>query len=160
MEAGVRVRALTVCPPWSWAIAVDHPEAKRVENRSFGTKYRGPLVIHAGLRWSERGARDGRVLALWRSVHPRTSARLSAGCDPCLMHPGHVVAIAQLVDVHEDTGCCRPWGESEYQASDGSTKRRIFHWVLEDVRQVEPLPARGRLGLWTPDPELLEALAA
>lgn len=44
------MKCITVCQPWSWGIV---HSAKRVENRTWYTSYRGPLLIHAGKshRW-------------------------------------------------------------------------------------------------------------
>jgi hypothetical protein len=44
------VKCLTVCQPWAWAIVHGR---KHVENRTWATDYRGPLLIHAGgsRRW-------------------------------------------------------------------------------------------------------------
>jgi hypothetical protein len=39
------MKTLTVCQPWAWAIVHG---LKRVENRSWATHYRGPILIHAG----------------------------------------------------------------------------------------------------------------
>jgi hypothetical protein len=51
---------------------------------------------------------------------------------------GALVAVADLVDCHPDTGCCRPWGEPG-----------AYHLVLAHVRRLRrPIPARGQLGLW------------
>jgi hypothetical protein len=39
------MKALTIRQPWAWAILSG---CKTVENRSYPTSYRGPLLIHAG----------------------------------------------------------------------------------------------------------------
>src|SRR5262245_47747274 len=43
-RSGERMYALTVGQPFAWAIVAGH---KTVENRSWATHYRGPLLIHA-----------------------------------------------------------------------------------------------------------------
>jgi hypothetical protein len=53
------VKALTVQQPWAWAIIHG---GKDVENRTQLWKYRGLLVIHAGARWSTRGAESPLVV--------------------------------------------------------------------------------------------------
>jgi hypothetical protein len=40
------MKALTIKQPWAWAILF---AGKDVENRSWSTSYRGPVVIHAGV---------------------------------------------------------------------------------------------------------------
>ncbi|HHY88739.1 MAG TPA: ASCH domain-containing protein, partial [Chloroflexi bacterium] len=39
------MKALSVRQPWAWLIAQGY---KTVENRTWATNYRGPLLIHAG----------------------------------------------------------------------------------------------------------------
>lgn len=41
--------ALTIRQPWAWLIAKGH---KNIENRSWTTRHRGPLLIHAGMGMS------------------------------------------------------------------------------------------------------------
>jgi hypothetical protein len=39
------VKALSIRQPWAWLIVTGY---KDIENRSWRTNYRGPLLIHAG----------------------------------------------------------------------------------------------------------------
>jgi hypothetical protein len=39
--------ALSIMQPWAWLIAAGH---KDVENRTWATKFRGPVLIHPGLK--------------------------------------------------------------------------------------------------------------
>ena len=41
------VRALSIMQPWAWLIVAGH---KDIENRSWPTSFRGPVLIHAGKR--------------------------------------------------------------------------------------------------------------
>lgn len=151
------MKAITVRQPWAWAIASG---AKNIENRTQGSRYRGPLAIHAGRGWSERGSESplirqlhGDRLGFTIPVAPMRNVEL--------FPVGAVIAVVQLVDTHPDTGCCRPWGESAYVGAGGRLRTAIHHLVLDDIRALPaPLPARGALGLWTPDPDLLDALRA
>lgn len=143
------MKALTIQQPWIEAILEG---VKLVENRSWSTPHRGPLGLHAGTRWSERGRRDERVLEAFPRSDPRGYALrhkpLHRGSLDGFL-AGRVLGMAQLVDVHPDSGCCRPWGESAYTNADGTTSRLVHHWVLEDPQRVHaPILVRGRLGLW------------
>ncbi len=44
------MKALSVRQPFAWAIVHG---GKDVENRSWATSYRGPVLIHAGMRWHD-----------------------------------------------------------------------------------------------------------
>lgn len=160
-------RALTVRRPWSWCIWTGD---KLVENRTAAWRYRGPLMVHAGVQWSERGAADPLVREVWRRQFPQDPAPLvgprdpTAGFgDPGLMAAGHVGAVCWVEDVHpHGPGCCdSPWAEDRYLEAGGKVRTNVHHLVLADVvRLPSPVPARGRLGLWRPDPDLVAAVVA
>lgn len=144
-------RAISIRQPWAWSVAMlaIDPDAKGVENRSSGFPkgYTGPLLIHAALQPSPRGLADLRV--------QRIAVKHPEAIGAALIR-GHVLAVADLVDVHPDGDCCRPWGESEYVGSDQQLHRGVTHLVLENVVQLaEPVKARGALGLWRPQADVL-----
>lgn len=141
------MRAITVRQPWAWAIV---HAGKDVENRSrnIAGSYRGPVAIHAGLGRFVTGTAASRA---HRAAH---------GTEvPTALHFGAVIGVAELVDVHhscravgpldpDDNPYCSPWAMHGHH-----------HLVLADARPLTtPIPARGRLGLWTPDDELVEAI--
>lgn len=136
------IRALTVRQPWSWAIARGY---KPVENRTWATSYRGPLAIHASLAWDTDPYAIQFVKDAMRTqgVLPPASIR----DDSPLAGVGRVVAVVDLVDicgdgVHGDCAC-GPWAASGQ-----------MHWRLANPRPLaEPVPAKGRLGLWNIDLE-------
>lgn len=131
------MKALSVRQPWAWLIIHG---GKTIDNRTQLWAYRGPVAIHAPARvdWDAFG-------------DPRVPEPL-AGCTR--QHPGWrtgaIIGIAQLVDVHHETGgCCRPWGEPD-----------AIHLVLSHARPIPAIPCRGRLGLWAPAPAILDQLSA
>lgn len=176
--------ALSVRPPWSWAIAHG---PKDVENRTGGVALwrralaAEGLLIHASAGWSRRGAQ--RVAPEWWGKAGHAPATLTedwgatplpspdrvAGMlvhrsiampDPQLrIHHAAVVAACQVVDVHQaEPQCCpSPWAELHYTDAGGQLRRDVVHLVLANRRALphDGIPAKGRLGLWRPDPELL-----
>lgn len=140
------MRALTVQQPWAWAIVHG---GKDVENRVQAWTYRGPLAIHAGLAKPEK---DNLASVAHRVAH---------GTEvPTELKFGAIIGIVDLVDVHVSSYAARPkpvpccpsvWA----QFAEAPTKP-VVHLVLERPRALaRPIPARGRLGLWTPDEKLL-----
>jgi hypothetical protein len=159
------MKALTVMQPWAWAIF----HGKAIENRTQLWTYRGPLAIHAGARWSERGGSSSLV----RDAFCRANSEYNGGSLPewlftvaascCVpgVHMGAILGVVDLVDVHPESGCCAPWGESSYVEHGGRERRQIAHLVLENARLLpKPIPCRGALGLWTPPADIAEKLKA
>ncbi|GAA4075654.1 ASCH domain-containing protein [Nocardioides kongjuensis] len=159
------MKALTVQQPWAWAIVHG---GKTIENRTQAWKYRGPLAIHAGARLSQRGC----------DVVPEILAE-TRGCQVGdylgeELTYGAIIGVARLVDVHlaesaidaewgssviRSVVCCdSPWAEQSYIEHGGRGRRDVVHLVLEDPRPIDPIPCKGRLGLWTPDQDVLDQL--
>jgi hypothetical protein len=122
------MKCLTVRQPWAWLIIEG---SKDIENRSWATKYRGPLLIHAGQHIDKEDA----------EYYKQESAELGLSWpDP--LPTGCIIGMVDLVDVVT---------EHESQWFDGP-----YGWVLANPRYyVEPLPYKGRLGLYDVPDELL-----
>lgn len=126
------MRALTLKQPWADAITYG---PKRTENRTWTTKYRGPVLIHAGAAYDLMGRfiiTDRAALNSWPDTRKA------------------VIATAELVDIHAAAKeCCPQWGEPN-----------VYHWVLDHVTALAaPVPCNGRQGLWTPDADLQKSVA-
>ena len=129
----MKLRALTVRQPWAqWLVS----GAKPTENRSWPTRYRGRLLVHAGAR------HDPSAILFARAMGAAVPASVPAGIIGS-------VDIADCCDqAMHNRGCGCEW------ASPVS-----FHWQCADPWQIpEPVPCRGQLGLWRPPPDVLEAV--
>jgi len=134
------MRALTVRPPWSDAIA---HHGKTVENRTRPVAYRGLLAIHAGKSFD------------WDAQFP--VGMMAAWSAPEDLPLGAIVAVADLSGCHDDQEChresggfCSPWAMG-----------LSWHWELTGVRPLAtPVPCKGALGLWTVPDDAEAALAA
>lgn len=138
------MKAITIYQPYAHLIING---AKRVENRTWPTSYRGRVLIHAGksrewLRLNERGTVDASGIAL---------------AD---MQFGAIIGAATLVDCIEPIryitepyqrripifkkpdGRRFPW-LSQHVHAEGP-----YCWILDDVVQIEPIPMIGKQGLW------------
>ena len=121
------VRVLTIRQPWAWAIVHG---GKDVENRSWSTKYRGPLLIHAGMAFEADGYETVKRLA---SNAPPPPAELTHGA---------IIGVVDLVDCVRDFRSV--WAEADQ-----------WHWRLRDPRPLNPaVPCAGKLGLWRPPPSI------
>ena len=183
MTATLRVwRCLSLWQPWASAVAEG---LKSIETRHWGTSYRGWLAMHATQRPPDTVVPGLGLSGPVGGDDPHHAMDLLDGTR--LRLPlGAVVAVARLVDVvpmgdadddpirdgfayvaaNEELGDRwtreagvvwigpgqEPWGDY--------TPGR-YAWLLSDVRKLpEPIPARGKQGLWEPDDELAAQLEA
>jgi hypothetical protein len=122
------MKALSIRQPWAWLIVHGH---KDVENRTWATNYRGPLLVHAGLTLDPDHARAAE-LAQEQGIALPATPELPRGAIV-----GRV-RIVDCVDWHPS-----PWFQGPYA------------FVLEDAEPLEPVPFRGMLGLFN-GPDLPE----
>lgn len=137
------VRALSLLEPYATLIAIS---AKKIETRSWQTKYRGPLAIHA----SKKLSASARSLS---SVSPFCDALMNAGLLPsgCLAETaGRVLCVADLAwvlptEVAIEQRLVRE-GTPEFAFGNYAPGR--FAWCFENVRPVEPFPFNGTQGIF------------
>jgi hypothetical protein len=151
------VKALTILQPWASLIALG---AKKIETRSWRTDYRGPLAIHASKSYPKYARVQEKKEPFYSALRPG-----GIYCYPEL-YCGKVIAVCQLVDCVQidwvfNYHCAREataglkngsvvYGNELYF---GNFTPGRYAWILEDVRMLpEPVPAKGRLGLWDWEP--------
>lgn len=130
------MKALSIQQPWAEAILSG---VKAVENRRWGTHYRGPLIVHAGQTYDHQGA-------AWMAEHrPRFAAVAGSGGR------GAFLGVVELLHVWPPgEGPLDPWRD-----------RRQFGWKLGRVAMfARPLPGRGQLSLFDPPAPVLAAARA
>ena len=128
------MKALTICQPYAELIARGE---KRVENRTWETKYRGQLAIHAGK------SRE------WLKGYRDPPAPLDFGAVVCLVELVECVKAANHAELET-------WLRGDAQREQRYAWLRCrpyvmgpYLWVLADVERLdEPIPARGKQGLW------------
>lgn len=124
------MKALSVKNPWAALIASGD---KTMEVRSWRTHYRGPLMIVSTQRPDTRSHLVGDHAGLACSA-------------PC----GVSLCIVDVVD-------CIP-GETSHAAHTGGIDPTGNHcWVFANSRRVDPVAAKGKLGLWDWQPSLWQA---
>lgn len=113
------MKALSIHQPWAWAIM---HAGKTIENRTWRTSHRGPLLIHA----SKSRASYNRWAADWSTVfdcHLPPWSSLPAGA---------IVGTVDVVDCVRFTSGLGLWGEGPWC------------WVLEGPQVFEvPVAYRG-----------------
>ncbi|CAI6024777.1 hypothetical protein PAECIP112173_00398 [Paenibacillus sp. JJ-100] len=137
------MKAITIIQPWATLIAIG---AKQYETRSWATKHRGEIAIHAGKKIDAEACKEPEI----RKVLEEYGYRIDN------LPTGAVVATAQL------TNCLKSvdtWTDGyvlegnrlvyspEYEFGDFEPGR--YAWEMSDVEMLDkPLPAKGRQGLW------------
>lgn len=141
------IKVVSVLEPWASLIGII--KAKHIETRSWATRYRGPLAIHAS-----KGLLPKRELTslFQTNIEIRKAFLNHFGQDPLLMdyrrifNSGMILATCNLVDVFQITDKNIP---AEPERSFGDYTLGRFAWVLEDIKPLEkPILAKGQLGLW------------
>lgn len=144
------IRIMTVRQPWAWAIIHG---GKDVENRvrNIAGDYRGPVAIHAGLRFDDDGPYTPEV----------SRALTEQGMWSTELTRGAIIGVVDLVGVHfgpfaetwdveaERNARCTPWADADR-----------WHLELAHPRPLRtPVPFKGSLGLRRFDSALIEEVS-
>ncbi|WP_339193155.1 ASCH domain-containing protein [Paenibacillus sp. FSL W8-1287] len=137
------MKAITIIQPWATLIALGE---KQFETRSWATKHRGELAIHAGKKIDREACQTEPIRS--------TLARYGLTADNLIT--GAVVAIVTLKDCLQSVDT---WTDGyvlengsyvyppEYEFGDFTPGR--YGWLLSNVRWLpDPFPAKGQQGLW------------
>jgi hypothetical protein len=148
------MKAITLWQPWASLIACG---AKKYETRSWATRYRGPIAIHAAKRDPVNLPYHIQVeinpillehYSLWKDL-PRGAVVATAELVQCweikiINDNGHPFATA--VD-HDGAHFLTITRDGEQLFGDFTPGR--YAWELANVQMLaEPIPVKGKQGLW------------
>ena len=127
------MRVLTVKEPFSSLISLG---IKTTETRSWRTNYRGELYIHAGIKKPKYDYKSDDFINLADRYNYDKLGYIICKCKlvDCVEMPEEY--IEDMKKNHYIDYIC-----GEYQVG-------RFGWILEDVELIEPIRAKGRLGIW------------
>ena len=142
-------KAITILEPWASLIACG---AKKVETRSWPTKYRGPIAIHAAKSIKAWHLNYAQEEPFWSALAMQHN--ITQGKNGIRYNPGCVIAIAELKyclkinesHVHYLKEDQANGVNNEYAFGDYTLGR--YAWVLANVRRIEPIPAKGLQRIW------------
>lgn len=132
------MKALSIRQPWAWAIL---HAGKDVENRTWGTDFRGEFLIHASKGLGKQECRDAIMTVVDIAPH---AYDLWPGYET--IERGGIVGIARVVDVRLNRA---EHAKSPWEVPDQ------FSFVLADAKPLPFVPCSGLLGFWNVPPELL-----
>ena len=124
------MKILTIVEPFASLIK---NKKKYIETRSWKTSYRGELFIHASNKKIPREWKD----------NPNYMIGSEANY-------GKVICKCKLVDcIHMDENFINKIKENNYdEYLLGIYEVGRYAWVLEDIKEIEPINAKGHLGIW------------
>jgi hypothetical protein len=140
------MKAITIIQPWATLIALGE---KKFESRSWATKYRGPLAIHAGKKIEKEICKQEPFKSVL-AKHGYTAESLPVSVVVAI---GNLTACYEVgqVDISQKEADLRwtdriiRWQEFDF----GWYEYGRFAWELLDVKALDqPIPAKGQLGLW------------
>jgi hypothetical protein len=150
------MKAITICQPYAHLICVTRE--KRVENRTWPTRYRGPLLIHAGK------SRDWLTVLPDEELPPEyRGIDLEYKIPVADMAFGAVIGAATLADcVHIDTIQSKAVADRFPWLQDHKHAEGPWCWVLTNrVLFSQPAPWKGAQGLFDiPEDAVAEQIAA
>lgn len=116
------MKAISIRQPWAWLIVNGH---KDIENRSWRTKYRGQVLVHAsqGVKWSDYDAAYALACRFGIKLPHRSE-----------FETGGIVGVTTIIDCVEQSES--PWffGEKGF--------------VLADSRPLPFVQMKGRLSFF------------
>ena len=158
-------KVISLLQPWAQLTVTPNPQTgqaeKRIETRSWPTNYRGRLAIHAS-----KSPRDIKRLggqehfkdALYPYFAPNFSGAIypitltwtetENMVAPIWLPLGAIVGHVRLVDCIQMTAA---WIETigKKERAFGHYEVGRWAWLLADAELLpQPIPARGRLGIW------------
>lgn len=130
------MKTLSIIEPYATLI---RNGTKKIETRSWKTNYRGELLIHAS---STKIPKEYKA-----------NKELMELVDTNDLHFGEIICKCRLIDciemsneVIDDIKSNHP---TEYIC--GFYEKGRYAWVLDFVEPINPIPAKGKLGLWEYD---------
>lgn len=124
-------RGITLKQPWSQAVIFG---GKNIENRTWSTKFRGSVAIHAGLAYDDY---------FTCFTHERDIRRRFL-LGKRNMPKGHIIGVVDIVDCVTESSS--KWFEGPYG------------FVLANPRSIEPIPFRGKLSIYNLPPDVIKAI--
>ncbi|VTU38484.1 ASCH domain protein [Variovorax sp. PBS-H4] len=125
------MKAISIRQPWAWLIV---HAGKDIENRTWPTRYRGPVLIHAAKGMTREEWEDAWTFAQGTGASPKA---IAAGITRDTIERGGFVGIAELID------CVMPARRVSSWHMDG-----CFGFKLANVRPLPFTPYKGALGLF------------
>lgn len=128
------MKVISLKQPWATLLALGE---KKIETRSWSTKYRGEIYIHASKTVDKRACNEETCKKVL-NLHGYNSENLPTGV---------IIAKCTIVDIRKTEDVRNVISEHELTFGDYSPNR--YGWLLDEIEELDtPILAKGKLGLW------------
>lgn len=138
------MKVISIIQPWATLIAL---KEKKYETRSWKTKHRGEIAIHASKKVDKHICKQ----------EPFKSILTKHGYNENNLPKGAIIAISNLIDCLEievNEGLISLVSDGRYLKINGNEiefgwyDNGRYAWELQNIKQIGAIPAKGKLGLW------------
>jgi len=113
------MKALSIRQPWTWLIVQGY---KDIENRTWSTKFRGEILVHAGLRFDNEG---------YKKIMKTTDIKMPKKES---FERGGIIGSIEIIDCITQSDS--PWFIGPYG------------FVLKNPQEKNFVPCKGQLGFF------------
>ena len=162
------MKVLSCRQPMAWLVVAGY---KPIETRTWMTKYRGPLYIHASGKYGKAERKCFYDILDSKIFDEETTEfleQVEAHCEPehSMLYTGGIIGKVELTEI---SPC--PYPSFSYFVSHKAqhlciptrnyTWRDRYAWTIEKAQAFEwPIECPGALSLWTPPPAVIEKVNA
>ncbi|MDX3885575.1 MAG: ASCH domain-containing protein [Sphingomonas sp.] len=133
------MKALSIRQPWAFSIIHG---GKDIENRSWPTRYRGPLAVHAAKGLTEDEIDVWKLFLDARDLRGDWLTGKTIGD----LYRGGIIGVVDVVGCVQSSSS--PWFNGQYG------------FVLANPRPIEPVACKGRLGFFDLPAEIAAIVSA
>ena len=148
------MKALTIKQPWATLIALGE---KKIETRSWSTKYRGPLLIHAGKSVDKLAMKTLCIKEALAEHGIYCAEDLPTGCIIAKSNLDDVCRVEKANDILKQAWTMDKDGhmvllaqnkEYDFGGYISELGKRRYGWNLSNIQSINPIYCKGQLSLW------------
>lgn len=147
------MKTISIMQPWASLIVLGH---KKIETRSWNTKYRGPLLIHASAGKKGIKTMDADLWDLCSELGVEVAdLPLGAILGSCNLDTLESTKhLNSIMDFYQRKGRA-----AKYEMEFGNYLPDRYGWLLSDIVKFDqPIPAKGKLSIWNYEPPMHHAI--
>ena len=141
-----KMKAITIKQPWASLIAFGE---KYNETRSWRTKYRGEIFIHAGKQVDKEAFN---MECIKDTLNKHGIYKVEDLPTGCIIAKCKLTDVRQVLSENYHEGVISFTDLSELKGKEiafGDYSKGRYAWKLEDIIQLkEPIPCKGQLSIW------------